>query len=312
MKAKQGGLGRGLGSLFNEFATTAEVKNTETPAPVIEPQPFNKIPVNVIKRNPWQPRHHFTPETLAELVQSVRDHGILQPLLVRKVPDGYELIAGERRLTAAREVGLSEVPAIILEATDQFSLEIALIENLQREDLNIIEEAEGYRLLCDKFGMTQDQAAQRVGKARATVTNALRLLTLPEKLKGLIAAGTISAGHAKVLLGITDPKKQEELAQRAVAEGLSVRALENLINATIVPAQRTQHGKRRAPPTGDIPASHLRDITERLQRQLGTAVHITPTIKRANGQHSKGKVEIEFYDNDDLDRLLGLLGMDNG
>ncbi len=297
MAAKHIGLGRGLNALIKEAPTAA------TPAEAATASGITRIPVNKIHKSPFQPRHHFDTEALADLVQSVRERGVIQPLLVRRVNDDYQLIAGERRFRAAQEAELRDVPVIVLEVSDREALEIALIENLQREDLNPIEEAEGYQALTDKFGMTQEQIAERVGKSRPSVANALRLLALPESIRQLITRNQVTSGHAKVLLGLEIAREQELLANRIAKEGLSVRALEN-----IVAALKKPHRKQRVE-RSDIPASHLQHLTDRLQQQFGTSVRIVPCKTLADGKKVRGRVEIDYYSTDDLDRLLSLLGL---
>ncbi|MBN1269444.1 MAG: ParB/RepB/Spo0J family partition protein [Kiritimatiellae bacterium] len=294
MSAKHG-LGRGLGALIKEVP----VKETSEPAPA----GIARVPVGEIRRNPWQPRHEIDPATLEDLVHSIRDRGVLQPLLIRKVQDGYELIAGERRLRAAQEAELKEVPVVIKDVSDREALELALVENLQREDLNLIEEADGYRVLCEKFGMTQEQVAQQVGKGRATVANAMRVLALPESVKQLISRGEISAGHAKVLLALEIPAEQELLAKRIVREGLSVRSLEKIIEKLRKPPRKPR-GER-----SDIPDSHLRHLSDRLHQHLGTSVRVTPCKTLPNGKKVRGCLEIDFHSPDELDRLLVILGL---
>ena len=292
MASKPGGLGRGLAALIRE--QPVEGASTEPP---------RQVPVDRIRPAPWQPRRHFRPESLAELADSIRSRGVLQPLLVRPVGEGYELIAGERRWRAAVEAGLADVPVRVLDVDDRGAMELALIENLQREDLNPIEEAEGYHQLMERYGLTQDDIAQRVGRARATVANALRLLTLPEPVRSLIAEGSLSAGHAKALLSLPSAEEQTAVARRVVREGLSVRETERL-------AARTARPKRgRKPPSTEIPESHLRDLSERLQRKLGTAVRLLPPRVRADGRRTRGEITIEFYTADDLDRVMVILGV---
>ena len=306
MAAKHGGLGRGLGALIKDSGVNvpaAAPAPTPTPEPAETKPGATKIPVALIRRSPWQPRHVFEPDALADLVASVRVRGVLQPLLVRKLPDGYELIAGERRLRASQEAGIAEVPAIIMEVTDREALEIALVENLQRSDLNLIEEAEGYRALADKFQLTQEDIAQRVGKARPTVANAMRLLDLCDPVKQLVAERRLTPGHAKALLGLDDSKEQETLARRAVAEDLSVRTVEHIVT-------RLKRGprKHRAEKV-DVPEHHLKYIVDRLHQHFGTQVRVTPSRTLANGKKVKGLIEIDFYSSDEFDRLLVLLGV---
>lgn len=295
MAAKHIGLGRGLGALIKDGSAG------ETPA--AKPEATNKIPVSSIRKSPWQPRRVFAPEALAELVESVKERGVLQPLLVRKVADHYELIAGERRLRAAQESNLTEVPAVIMDVGDQEALEIALVENLQRSDLNLVEEAEGYRMLAEKFNMTQEQIAERVGKARPTITNAMRLLELPDSVKQLIAERRITPGHAKALLGLEIPREQELLADRVITEDLSVRTLERIVSRN----RRT--GKKPRAEKNDIPASHLLQLTNQLQQHLGTQVHLTTCKTLSTGKKLPGRVEIEYYSPDELDRIIQLLGL---
>lgn len=294
MAAKPTGLGRGLGAL---------IRDTSVPPAETGGAPASRIPVRSIRPSPWQPRRQFDAESLAELVASVRERGVLQPLLVRRVGDGYELIAGERRFRAAQESGLADVPAIVMDVSDREALEIALVENLQRSDLNLIEEAEGYRALAEKFAMTQDDIARRVGKARPTIANALRLLDLPDSVKRLVAERRLSPGHAKALLGIEIPREREWIAERVVKEGLSVRALERLVQRLGRPAK-----KRRAE-RSDIPEDHLKFLLDQLHQKLGTQVRILPTRTLANGKKTRGRLEIDFYSSDDLDRILVILGL---
>jgi ParB family chromosome partitioning protein len=296
--AKQSGLGRGLKALIKE--PPAESAPPETPGTGID-----RVPVARVRKSPWQPRRHFDEASLEDLVHSVRERGVLQPLLVRRVKDEYELIAGERRLRAAQLAEQDEVPVILMDVTDREALELALVENLQREDLNLIEEAEGYRALAEKFDMTQDRIAQRVGKARASVANALRLLALPDELKQMVAEGSLSAGHAKVLLGLEIEEEQKLLARRVVREGLSVRELERIAARASRPARKP----RAARP--DIPETHLRELSEKLHQHLGTSVRVQPSRTLANGRKVNGSIEIAYYSNEDLDRLLELLGLDD-
>ena len=294
--AARKGLGRGLGALIKD----------ETPAdiPVQQNDGIKKVSLNSITRNRRQPRHTFDESALAELTASIKEHGVLQPLLVR--PDdnnGYELIAGERRLRAATAAGLTKVPVIVMNATDGDSLELALIENLQRENLNVLEEAEGYRELAVEFNLTQEEIADRVGKARASITNALRLLTLPDEVKSMLSDERLSRGHAKALLGLDIEKEQILIARRAVEDGLSVRNLEKLIQRIKAAPRKPRAAKP------DLPASHVGYLSDQLHAHFGTSVRITPCRTYANGKKGKGSIEIDFFSNDDLDRLLSLLGI---
>jgi len=297
MGAKHIGLGRGLGALIKDATPPAEAPVAEVKGGIVQ------IPIEKVHKSPWQPRKTIAAEALEELALSVRERGILEPLLVRRVEDKYELIAGERRLRAAQAAELRRVPVIIMEVSDREALELALIENLQREDLNLIEEAEGYRLLADKFEMTQEQISQRVGKARATVANALRLLDLPDKVKRFVAEKQLTPGHAKAILGLEIPKEQELLAVRAVEEGMSVRTVEHIVHRLLKGAKKPRAEK------SDIPETHLKHLSDKMHQHFGTSVRISPCRTLANGKKVKGTVEIDYYSNDDLDRLLVILGL---
>lgn len=307
------GLGKGLGALIGDprlpsDAPPGPASSATVPAAPDLPDPpasrtVRMIPVGDIRRSPWQPRQAFEDASLNELTASIRTHGVLQPLLCRRTAEGIELVAGERRLRAAIAAGLDQVPVVFREVTDAESAEIALIENLQREDLNPIEEAEGYRQLGERFNLTQQEIADRVGKARASITNAMRLLDLPEEVRLLVGDGRLSAGHAKVLLGLRQETDCILLARRCVTDGLSVRSIEQQVR---------KHNAERAPARParlDIPPSHTAALTDRLRHHFGTAVRLLPSSTRANGRRVKGSLEIDFYDNDDLDRILALLGI---
>jgi ParB family transcriptional regulator, chromosome partitioning protein len=262
-----------------------------------------KVPIGRVRPSPWQPRRAFEEEALNDLTASIRQRGVLQPLLVRAVEGGYELIAGERRLRAATSAGLGEVPVLVLEAADHDSLELALTENLQRADLNVMEEAAGYQLLAERFALTQEQIADRVGKARASVANTLRLLLLPPEVRRLVSEGQLSAGHAKALTSLEIPEEQLLLARRAVDESLSVRAIEKLV----LKARRAPRKPRAT--RSDIPPAHLADLSDRLHAHFGTSVRIAPSRTYANGKKGKGSIEIDFYSNEELDRILSILGV---
>jgi ParB family chromosome partitioning protein len=243
--------------------------------------------------NPEQPRRHFDEEALAALAESVRQHGLLQPLVVRRVAGHYELIAGERRLRAAERAGLETVPVIVREARPEERLELALIENVQRENLTPLEEAEAYRHLIDVYGLTQEDVAQRVGKSRPSIANSLRLLALPDAVKAQLESGELTAGHARAVLGMGDAAEQVRFAREIVTRRLPKSETERLAAARR-PAARQ---RREAPATADI---HLRGVAEELTRALGTRVRLA---KRARG----GSIEVEFYSDAELDRLIDLL-----
>ncbi len=297
--AKSLGLGRGLGALIKEVPK-ADSEVSEAPG-----QGATQIPMDRIRKGAWQPRREFDEASLSDLAASIARHGVLQPLLLRPVDDLYEIIAGERRFRAAREAGLATVPAIVMEAPDREALELALIENLQREDLNPIEEAEGYQLLAEKFSLTQEEISRQVGKGRATVANSLRLLDLAPSVQEWLAAGRLSVGHAKVLLGIGIEAEQESLARRVVMENLSVRELERLL----APRRRAAGRKRRAP-ASDLPEHHIEALSDRLRDHFGTAVRLQPCRTLPNGKKAKGTLQIDFHSNEELDRLLERMGLD--
>ena len=276
------GLGRGLNALLGD--------------PVLQDQGEGSVslPISQVEPGLNQPRKRFDPEALAELANSIREHGIIQPLTVRRLSSGYyQIIAGERRWRAAKQAGLDEVPAVIIEADDRKVMEIGLIENLQREDLNPAEEARGYQVLMTEYGMTQEQVAQRMGKSRPAVTNALRLLNLPEDLMALVEEGKLSAGHARALLGAPTQSLQRQGAKAVLDKGLSVRQTEALVKAL----QKEKKPKVRSE---DMLAIYLADLEKNLGSQLGRKVHIQHRGK-------KGKLELEYYSEDDLETLLRLL-----
>lgn len=338
MATKKSGLGRGLNALLppsssSESSKPAPAKKAEKkpakkaatkkkttsgakkPAkaatPASETGPLSdtprEIPVHLIVANPYQPRERFEEEALEELAASIKEMGVLSPLLVRKIKDGtgYQLIAGERRFRASQRVGLKKVPVIIRELTDLEALEIALVENLQRRDLNIIEEAEGYQRLADEFAMTQEAIATRVGKARATIANAMRLLSLSPEVREMVADGRLTAGHAKALLGLEIEAEQEQLAHEAVRERWSVREMERQVKRRLQPPETTPASSAKV----DIPAEHVQYLTDKLHQRFGTIVRLTPTQSLANGKKTRGKLEIDFFSNDDLDRVLEILGL---
>ena len=252
------------------------------------------VPISKIQKNNFQPRKEFKEEKLSDLVSSIKEKGVLQPLLLRKKGDGYELIAGERRLRAAQSLNIEKVPAIIKSATDEESLILALIENIQREELNPVDEAKAYRRLVEDFNFTQDHVAQSVGKDRTTVTNMLRLLALPEEIQKSIASGEFSVGHARTILAVRDKAKQTQLWQKTIDKGFSVRELENIVKTE----GGVQEGKRKVGSEKKDP--YVVSVEEDLQRALGTKVRLVTKKKR-------GKIIIEYYSNDDLDRILKVI-----
>ncbi len=255
---------------------------------------FIECDIELVHPNPYQPRTHFAADELAELCESIRTQGIIQPLLVRREANGYELVAGERRLRAAKMAGLAKVPVVIKRLSDAQMLEMSIVENIQREDFNPVEEADAYHRLMTEFNLTQDQAATRVGKSRSTVANFLRLRQLPDEIKASIISRTVSMGHARALLGIETRTGQITAWREVVSKKLSVRQTEKLIKRLKTLA------KTQPPKPADPDAFYFTGIEEDLARHFGTRVR----IKRKN---QKGSVAIEFYSNDDLDRLLSLL-----
>lgn len=285
--ASERGLGKGLGALLGDAALqTQEGGSVSLPIAQVEPG---------IK----QPRKRFDEETLADLAESIRTHGIIQPLTVRRLASGYyQIIAGERRWRAAKLAALSEVPAVIIEADDRKVMELGLIENLQREDLNPIEEAMGYKTLIEDYALTQEETAHRVGKSRPAVANALRLITLPDAIRALVEEGQLSAGHARALLPISDGTLQKKLAQKVVAEGWSVRQTETTVKRILREEQELEEpGQERQPD----PLKMYRDAAAKeLSTRWGRKVSITAGPK-------KGKLEFEFYNDEDLTSLLDRL-----
>jgi len=263
---------------------------------------LKSIPIAQITRNPFQPRQEFNAEELSELQESIRATGLLQPITVRRRAgrDGFELIAGERRLRAAKTLGWKEIPAIIKEIDDRTLLTLALVENLQRTDLNPIEEGEGYHRLADEFGLTQQQIAETVGKDRSTVANMLRLLQLPDRARQLLQEGQLTMGHAKVLLGLEDAEKIVSLALEIVAEGLTVRAVERRLREVAGPRDGMKAGRPR---TVDKQPAEVTRIEGRLRRYLQTDVVLKVAANNA------GTLSIQFYSADDLERLLEKMGV---
>ena len=282
MSTKQRGLGRGLGALIDDFSVPESA------------QAVTSLPLQKVEPNPNQPRHRFDEEELQALADSISEHGILQPLAVRKLEGGfYQIIAGERRWRAARLAGLQEVPVVVVEADDKTVMELALIENLQRQDLNPMEEAEGYRVLTEEYGLTQEEAAARVGKSRPAVANALRLLALPDEVRELVEKGELSAGHARAILSLPTKAKQKTAAQRILALRLSVRQAEAM-------CKRLAAEEKKPEPPKHTGVDYVAECEKALSRRLDRKVRIV------NGKR-KGRFELEFYGEDDLQRLYEIL-----
>ncbi len=282
-KTKKIALGRGLNALLPDIEHLESVSKE-----------YFQCDIELIRPNRYQPRLRFSEDELEGMARSIKEQGIIQPLLVRKDENGYELVTGERRLRAAKKAGLDQVPVIVKTITDTDLLEMSIVENIQREDLNPMEEAEAYYQLIAKFDLTQDQAAARVGKSRSAVANFLRLRQLPEQIKASIMDDTLSMGHARALLGASNSAQQNAAWRAVVSKGLSVRETESLIKRL---KAKTKKPKKSS--TGSE-QRYLLSLADDLSRHFGTKVQI-----KRHGQ--KGKVEIAFYNNDDLDRLLSLL-----
>ena len=308
--APQRGLGKGLGALIPREAALQAPIGLSTPVaggPEREPTAmgavYAELPIGLIAPNPRQPRTVFDEEALAELVFSIKEIGLLQPVVVRRSPDGYELIAGERRLRASKLAGLLEIPAIIRDTDDIDLLRDALLENLHRANLNVLEEAAAYEQLLGDFGCTQEELARRIGRSRPQVTNTLRLLRLPATVQRRVAAGVLSAGHARALLSLATPEAMDALAQRVVAEGLSVRSVEELILLGDGDGNKRERKARAPKPRADSVADLIDEVQRRLGEGLDTRVHVEG-LPRAN---SRGKIVIEVADVDDLRRIADLI-----
>lgn len=304
-KTKAKGLGKGLEALFGD-AEVAPVekkpasrkkqterrtseKTAETPS---EEGGVLYVDLNEIKPNASQPRKVFDEEKLEELAASIRQHGLIQPIVLRKLDKGYEIVAGERRWRAARLAGLKEVPCIVKELTEEENMLLAIVENMQREDLNPIEEAEGLKKMIDTYGLTQEQVSYSVGKSRPYITNSLRLLKLPGKVQQLTAEGKITTGHARALAAVKSQQRQIDLAARAAKEGLSVRQIEQLAKETKQPQAKKK--------TRKVKSADEKRVEEDLKNALGTKVSL-------NRKGKGGKIEIEFYSAEELERLIELL-----
>lgn len=276
-------LGKGLSALIPEKTFDSTMRKEE----------IIYVQSGKIKPNPFQPREDFNQENIAELAQSIKEKGVIQPLLVRRRGDNYELIAGERRLRAVNSLGIKEIPIIVRDVSDQDSLELALIENIQREGLNPIEEAHAYQHLIDKFHVTQEKISEVLGKARVSITNTLRLLKLPHEIQSELKKGRISFAHGRALLEIEDVNQQRKIAQDVISKGLSVRELENLIKSRRPKSIKRSIGKGQREPLVAI-------LEEQLQHALATKVRISKRKKR-------GHINIEFYSTEDLQRIVSVI-----
>lgn len=286
------GLGRGIDALFSSFEDIEQIDE--------KTEQVQEISLDDIRPNPYQPRKTFDEEALKELADSIQLNGVFQPIILRQSSvKGYEIIVGERRVRASRLAGKESIPAIIREFDEQAMIEIAVIENLQREDLSPLEEAEAYQMMSDKLKLTQAQVAERVGKSRPYIANYLRLLTLPEDVKLLLRNGDLTMGQARTLLGLKDQKQMSELAKRVVQDGITVRQLELLVQQMTEPTETKEKKKRQkiAKP------SYILESEERLMDRFGTSVQITP-------KGEQGKIEIEYLSPNDLDRILELLNVE--
>ena len=277
------GLGRGLSALIPDIET-------------ISGQQVRELPTDEILPNPFQPRKRFDKLKLAELAESIKQHGIVQPLVVRQKDNDYELVVGQRRLEAARILGLERVPVIVNALEDIEMVQVALIENLQREDLDAIEEAGAYSRLIDEFGMTQEELAKVLGRSRPTITNTIRLLNLSPNVQENVSRGTISMGHARALLSVDDLRLQEKVCNHVVEKQLSVRETEEIVRRVVA----TGRLHKAKPRTDQAKDPHIVSIEERLRRAFGTQVRVRPGKK-------KGRIEIEYYNDEDLERILSLV-----
>jgi ParB family chromosome partitioning protein len=304
-------LGRGLGSLIANASPAAANNNTAAPAvsvaapaqaPVVPAVGYQEIGVHLIEPSPYQARREIIPEQLTELVESIRSEGLLQPVVVRKAGDRFQLIAGERRWRAFQQLKIKAIPARVVEASDASSAALGLIENLQREGLNPIEEAHGYASLIRDFDLTQENAAERVGRSRATVANSLRLLTLDSELQGFVGKNLLTVGHAKVLLGVEDTAQRSLLGRRIIEEGLSVRATEKLTEGAR--ATRAPSANRPAKPgLSAKDSATVAGIERKLTSHFGARVAVLHSAK-------KGRIVIEYNGNEDLQRLLEKIGIE--
>ena len=289
---KNFGQARGLDAIFRSAG--ANVQNSEKDT-------VKKIRITEIEPRKEQPRRKFDDETLAQLAESIRSNGVIQPILVRKLPNGfYQIIAGERRWRASKLAGLTEVPAVVIEADEKKVSEIALIENIQREDLNAIEEAAAYKSLMDDYGLTQDELSKRVGKSRSAIANATRLLDLPEEVSELVIDGKLSAGHARTLLGLNRVEDMKRAADTVIERGLSVRALEALVKSLNLEAARAEKERQEADIPEPIRVDYFADLEKHVEDVIGRNVRI---VSRGKDK----KIEISFASEDDLEELLKMI-----
>ncbi|WP_269477932.1 ParB/RepB/Spo0J family partition protein [Hominibacterium faecale] len=290
--AKNRGLGKGLDALFSTSEIDTKKINSEK-ADEIRAQGIEFIDINDIKPNENQPRKVFDDVKLQELANSIKEHGLIQPVILRQAKKGYEIVAGERRWRACRKAGLKEIPCMIKELTDEQNMLVAIIENMQREDLNPIEEAEGLNQMISSFGMTQEEVSKSVGKSRPYITNSLRLLKLPQEVRDMVSEGKLTTGHARAIAGIGDRERQIQLAEYVIKEELSVREVERLIKEQH--SSKKKNPRRKAEKSADV-----KRVEEDLKHIMGTKVSL-------NQSGRKGKIEIEYYSRDELERLIELL-----
>lgn len=291
--SKRFGLGKGLNALIPEDTVILEPKKGKDKN---DDNGYSLIDINLIKSNESQPRKSFDDEKIMELAESIKSNGIIQPLILRKDKDEYIIVAGERRWRAAKYIGIKEIPSVIMDLTEKQILEISLIENIQREDLNSIEEAIAYKKLISDFDLTQEQLSKRIGKSRVAITNTMRLLNLSEDVQQYIIEGVISEGHGRALLAITDSKLQCELAQNVIDDKLSVRELEFLIRKLKTKSEPSKSkAKKETNP-------YYKEVIEKLENYFGTKVNVT-------NKNNKGKIEIEYYSEEDLQRILEIINL---
>jgi ParB family chromosome partitioning protein len=281
MNKKFGGLGKGLNALIPEDEVSVDSNS------------ITKIDMNLIKANDGQPRKNFDEEKIEELAESIKEHGVIQPIVLKKEGDTYTIVAGERRWRASKSAGLKEIPAVIMELTDKQVLEISLIENIQREDLNPIEEAIAFKKLIEEFNLTQEELGKRISKSRTAVTNCLRLLNLDERVQDYLIDGVITEGHGRALLAVSDKDIQFNLAQTIIDEGLNVRETEKII--------KNLSKENKEKPMKQHNIYHV-DIKDKLENYFGTKVSLT-------AKKNKGKIEIEYYSEEDLQRILDILNV---